>query len=78
MCGGKRSGQSTTPTVVTRDPKADADRAAAEAAHKANEETAGLRARKAQSGLLTRGAAGTQGNANLLTQGATGKKTLGA
>ncbi|MBM5460278.1 hypothetical protein H8F21_22190 [Pseudomonas sp. P66] len=68
MCGGKPS----KPKVVqTEDPAVTAQKAADEAAKKANEETAAARAKKQRSSLLSQaGAAGT-----VIEQG---KRTLGA
>lgn len=71
MCGGR-----STPKVVERDPKAEEAKAAAEAAKKANEEQAALRARKQQQTLLSRGAQGVGGQANTLMQQA-GRATFG-
>lgn len=73
MCGSKPK----TPKVVQRDPQQDAAKAAAEAAKKANEETAATRARKQQSSLMARGAAGVQGDASTLMQQAGAKLKLG-
>ncbi len=67
-----------TPDVVVRDPKADARKAAAEAAKKANKELAAIRARKAKSTLLARGAAGVEGTGNTLLAQAVGKQRLGS
>lgn len=74
MCGGKR-----TPAVVQRDPKAEAEQAANEAAIKANSETATRKRRKQESSLLASGAQGVQGpvGSSLLAT-AKGKETLGA
>lgn len=68
MCGSKPS----KPKVVqTEDPAVTAQKAADEAAKKANEETAAAKARKQRSSLLSgAGAAGT-----VIEQG---KRTLGA
>ena len=74
MCSSSPS----TPDVVVRDPKIEARKAAAEAAKKANKEMAAIRARKAQSTLMARGAAGVTGDANTLLQQAAGKVRLGA
>lgn len=65
MCGGGGG----TPEVVKVDPKAEADKAAAEAAQKANQSTAQRRRVQQQSALAT-GA----GAASALTYG---KQTLG-
>lgn len=75
MCG-----KPSTPKVVEPDPQAEADKAANEAAAKANAETAVRKRRKADSSLLSAG--GAQGVApttggSLLSSAAT-KNTLGA
>lgn len=76
MCGG---GRPDTPDVVQRDPKAEAEQAAREAAIKANAETATRRRRRRESSLLATGARGltTNPGATLLAT-AQGKQTLGS
>ena len=73
-------GSKSTPKVVQQDPQAEADRAANEAAAKANAETAVRKRRKGESSLLSsggaQGAAPTTGG-SLLSSAAT-KNTLGA
>ncbi len=74
MCGG------SPPPVTQRDPKAEAEFAASEAARKANAETAARKKRIAASSLLSTGAQGVTNSSNtqtLLAQ-ASGKQTLGA
>lgn len=61
-----------TPDVVTRDPVADANKAAAMAAKKANKETAAVRRRQQGQSMETNGGTG-YGTA---LEGA-GKKSLG-
>lgn len=74
MCGG-----GGTPKVVQRDPKAEAEAAANEAAMKANSEAASRRRRKQESSLLASGAQGVQGpSGSSLLASANGKATLGA
>lgn len=74
MCGG-----GSRPAVVQRDPKAEAEAAANEAAKKANAETASRRRSKQRSSLLTTGAQGVQGPAGTsLLATASGKDSLGS
>lgn len=77
MCGGGKP-----PKVVKRDPKAEAEQAANEAAFKANSEIAAIRKRKQGASLLAAGANGTQGVVSpvrsTLLASASGKNTLGA
>lgn len=74
MCGG-----GSHPAVVQRDPKAEAEAAAIDAAKKANAETASRRRRKQESSLLASGAQGVKGAAgSSLLATASGKDTLGA
>jgi hypothetical protein len=73
MCGGG------APKVVQRDPKAEAEAAANEAAMKANSEAAARRRRKQESSLLASGAQGVKGQAGAsLLASAQGKDTLGS
>lgn len=76
MCFG---GDSSPPPVVERDPKAEAEAAATEAAKKANAEAAARRLRKHESSLLAAGAQGVKGNpSGSLLASAQGNDTLGA
>ena len=60
--------KSKTPKVVEQDPKAEAEKAAAEAAAKANEELAYRRKRRGQQSLLSIGAQGVPAT-SLLSRG---------
>ena len=73
MCGGGKP-----PAVVQRDPKAEAELAAAEAAKKANAETAARKKRFAQSSLLATGARGVTSDSPSLLASAIPKDTLGS
>lgn len=72
MCGG------SPPAVVQRDPKAEAEFAASEAAKKANAETVARKKRLNASSLLATGAQGVTTSAPSLLAQASGKNTLGA
>lgn len=75
MCGGGGS----PPPVVQRDPKAEAEQAANQAAQKANAEAASRKLRRKQSSLLATGSEGLTGPASVLGSArAQAKPTLGA
>lgn len=73
MCGKPK-----TPAVVQRDPKAEAEAAAAEAARKANAETAARKRSLQRSSLLTVGARGVRGGGDTVLTSAYGKDKLGS
>lgn len=76
MCFG---GRPSTPAVVQRDPKAEAEQAANEAATKANLDAAAVRVRRRQSALATSASTSPAliGGTSALA-GAAPKPTLGA
>jgi len=76
MCGSKPKKQKQ-PKVVERDLKAEEAAAAAKAAQKANEESAGERQRKYKSGMMRRGTrmGGAANTGGMVARG--GNPTLG-